>query len=42
MKHVYEIARIKGGDDHLRHISLEALARSVVGSCRSAGVAVVP
>lgn len=42
MKHVYEIAKIKQGDEHMRHLSLEALARSVVGSCKSAGVAVVP
>ncbi|TNY24664.1 ribosomal protein L11 [Rhodotorula diobovata] len=42
MKHVYEIAKIKQRDDHLRHIPLESLAKSVVGSCRSAGVAVVP
>ncbi|CEQ40909.1 SPOSA6832_02576 [Sporobolomyces salmonicolor] len=42
MKHVYEIAKIKQRDEHLRAIDLEAIAKSVVGSCKSAGVAVVP
>lgn len=41
MKHVYEIAKVKHQDEHLRHLELEAVARSVVGSCKSAGVAVV-
>lgn len=42
VKHVYEIAKIKQRDDHLKSIPLEAIARSVVGQCKSAGVAVVP
>lgn len=42
LKHVYEIARIKQGDDHLSHVDLEALARSVLGTCLSMGVRVVP
>lgn len=42
MKHIYEIAKVKHQDDHLKHLELEAVARSVVGSCKSAGVAVVP
>lgn len=42
VKHVYEIARIKQRDEHLRHVPLEAIAKSVVGQCKSAGVAVVP
>lgn len=42
VKHVYEIARIKQRDQHLRHVPLEAIAKSVVGQCKSAGVAVVP
>lgn len=42
VKHVYEIAKIKQRDDHLKSVPLEAIARSVVGQCKSAGVAVVP
>lgn len=42
LKHVYEIAKVKQTDEHLRHLDLEAIARSVVGSCKSAGVAIVP
>lgn len=42
LKHLYEIARIKAGDDHLRHVGLEAIAKSVAGSCKSMGVTVVP
>jgi large subunit ribosomal protein L11 len=42
MKHIYEIAKVKQQDEHLKHLELEAVARSVVGSCKSAGVAVVP
>ncbi|GAA5844320.1 hypothetical protein JCM3766R1_002909 [Sporobolomyces carnicolor] len=42
LKHVYEIARIKQRDESLRGVELESIARSVIGSCKSAGVAVVP
>ncbi|KAK4054610.1 mitochondrial 54S ribosomal protein YmL19 [Microbotryomycetes sp. JL221] len=41
LKHVYEIAKIKQRDDHLKHLDLEAIVKTVMGSCRSAGVAVV-
>ena len=37
---VYEIAKIKHQDDHLWHLPLEGIARSVVGTCRSLGVKV--
>jgi len=37
---VYEIAKIKQEDDLLWHLPLEGIARSVVGTCRSMGVAV--
>jgi large subunit ribosomal protein L11 len=37
---VYEIAKIKQQDDHLWHLPLEGLARSVVGTCKSMGVQV--
>lgn len=42
LKHVYEIAKIKQRDESLKGVDLESIARSVVGSCKSAGVAVVP
>lgn len=35
---VYEIAKIKQKDDHMWHLPLEGIARSVIGSCRSLGV----
>ena len=37
---VYEIAKIKQQDDHLWHLPLEGIARSIVGTCRSLGVKV--
>jgi len=37
---VYEIAKIKQGDAMRHHIPLEGVARSVVGTCRSMGIAV--
>lgn len=41
LKHIYEIAKVKQQDDHLKHISLESLARSVLGTSRNIGVRVV-
>lgn len=37
---VYEIAKIKQQDDHMWHLPLEGIARSVVGTCRTLGVKV--
>jgi len=37
---VYEIAKIKQQDDHLWHLPLEGIARSVVGTARTMGVGV--
>lgn len=37
---VYEIAKIKHGDDMMWHLPLESVARSVTGTCRSCGVQV--
>lgn len=37
---VYEIAKIKQQDDHLWHLPLEGIARSVIGTCRTLGVRV--
>ncbi|GAA5820418.1 hypothetical protein JCM11251_005617 [Rhodosporidiobolus azoricus] len=42
VKHVYEIAKIKMRDEHNKVLGLEAVAKTVVGQCRSAGVQVVP
>jgi large subunit ribosomal protein L11 len=42
LKHVYEIAKIKSVDEHMKHLPLESIARMVVGSARSLGVQVVP
>ena len=42
LKHVYEIAKIKATDEHLKHLRLEAIASTVIGSARSLGVQVVP
>jgi large subunit ribosomal protein L11 len=37
---VYEIAKIKQQDDHMWHLPLEGIARSVVGTCRSLSIRV--
>lgn len=42
LKHVYEIARIKQTDEHLKHLQLEAIARTVVATAKTLGVQVVP
>jgi large subunit ribosomal protein L11 len=42
LKHVYEIAKIKAQDEHLKHLRLEAIANSVVGSAKTLGIQVVP
>ncbi|KAK4694039.1 large subunit ribosomal protein L11, partial [Phenoliferia sp. Uapishka_3] len=43
VKHVYEIAKLKATDDHLNGtVGLESVVRSVMGSCKSMGVQVVP
>jgi len=42
LKHVYEIAKIKATDEHLKHLRLEAIASTVVGTARSLGIQVVP
>jgi large subunit ribosomal protein L11 len=35
---IYEIAKVKQQDDHMWHLPLEGIARSVVGTCKSMGV----
>ncbi|WVW85949.1 ribosomal protein L11 [Kwoniella bestiolae CBS 10118] len=42
LKHVYEIAKIKAGDEDLGALGLERIARGIVGTARSLGVEVVP
>jgi len=42
LKHIYEIARIKHTDEHMKHLSLEGIARSILGSARTLGVKVIP
>jgi large subunit ribosomal protein L11 len=42
LKHVYEIAKIKATDGHLKHLRLEAIASTIIGSARTLGVQVVP
>ena len=41
LKHIYEIAKIKQTDDHLKHISLEGLCRTIISSAKSMGIKVV-
>ena len=40
VKHIYEIAQVKAKDPGMAHLSLEAICRSLVGSCRSMGIEV--
>jgi len=42
LKHVYEITKIKSSDEHMKHLSLESVARMIVGSARSYGIQVIP
>ncbi|KAF9057755.1 ribosomal protein L11, RNA binding domain-containing protein [Panaeolus papilionaceus] len=41
LKHVYEIAKIKSGDEHMKTLPLESITRMIIGSARSLGVQVV-
>lgn len=40
LKQIYEIAKIKSTDIHLRHLSLQALCKSIAHSAKSCGIAV--
>ena len=42
LKHIYEIAKVKQTDEHLKHLRLEAIASSVVATAKTLGVQVVP
>jgi len=41
LKHVYEIAKIKARDEHLKHLKLESIASTVIGTARTLGLEVV-
>ncbi|KAI0773940.1 ribosomal protein L11, RNA binding domain-containing protein, partial [Fomes fomentarius] len=41
LKHVYEIAKIKATDEHLKHLRLEAIASTIIGTARTIGIQVV-
>lgn len=42
VKHVYEIARVKQRDEHLKGVGLQALSRSIVGTAKSMGASASP
>eukprot|EP00035_Acanthoeca_spectabilis_P022522 m.444225 g.444225 ORF g.444225 m.444225 type:complete len:160 (+) comp19069_c0_seq1:37-516(+) len=41
LKHIYEIAVVKSTDPKWGHLSLKAICKMLVGSCRSIGIRVV-
>lgn len=41
LKHIYEIAQIKKQDNSLKNVPIEALCKTIIGSCRSMGIKVV-
>ena len=41
LKHVYEIAKIKATDEHRKHLRLEAIASTIIGTARTSGIQVV-
>ncbi|KAG8907220.1 hypothetical protein FRB99_005044 [Tulasnella sp. 403] len=42
LKHIYEIAKIKATDEHLKHLPLQSIASTVISTAKTLGVAVVP
>ncbi|KAL0631564.1 mitochondrial 54S ribosomal protein YmL19 [Maublancomyces gigas] len=42
LKHIFEIAKIKKSEERLSGLSLEAIAKCVIGTAQSAGVKIVP
>lgn len=42
LKQVYEIAKLKHQDEHLKHLPLQGICRSIVGSAQSMGIEVIP
>jgi len=41
LKHIYEIAKLKKEDDANSHLSLQAICKSIIATCKSMGVRVV-
>ena len=41
VKQIYEIGKIKKQDEHLAHIDLEQICRSIAGSCSTMGLEIV-
>ncbi|CAE6405406.1 54S ribosomal protein L19, mitochondrial [Rhizoctonia solani] len=41
LKHIYEIAKIKATDEHMKQIGLEGIAKSILGTARTVGIKVV-
>ncbi|KAJ3690065.1 hypothetical protein LUZ61_019229 [Rhynchospora tenuis] len=41
LRHVYEIAKIKQGDLTCKHLSIEAICKSIIGTANSMGLEVV-
>jgi large subunit ribosomal protein L11 len=37
VKHVYEIARVKAKDEHLKGVALEGIAKSIIGTAKTLG-----
>lgn len=43
LKHIYEIAKMKQGDPHLKkHLPLKSWVSQIIASCKSIGIEVVP
>ncbi|KAI0030220.1 ribosomal protein L11, RNA binding domain-containing protein [Vararia minispora EC-137] len=42
LKHIYEIAKIKATDAHVKHLRLEAIASTIIGSAKTLGLQVIP
>lgn len=41
LRHVYEIAKLKQSDPFCKHMSLEALCKSIIGTAKSMGIEIV-
>ncbi|CAD5189052.1 unnamed protein product [Musa acuminata subsp. malaccensis] len=41
VRHVYEIAKIKQADPSCKHLSVEAICKSIMGTARSMGIQIV-
>ncbi len=41
VKHVYEIAKIKIQDEHMKNLPLKGVVKSIISSCYSMGISIV-